>query len=109
MTKIELIEKLYSLPGLVEQAENSVIAAYGQVQESKSILTEAEDVLLLSGSIDGKNAETRNAQLRAQTSSERQSIPRAENELSVSKVALNRLNNEQANCRAIAEMLKGAE
>ena len=109
MTKIELIERLYELPKLIEDAENAVINAHGQVQDSKSILSEVEDVLLLSGSIDGKNVEIRNAQLRAQTSNERQAIQKVENELSVARIALNRLNNEQANCRAIAEMLEGVK
>ena len=109
MTKIELIEKLSTLPELIEAQEQSVIAAYNQVQESKSILTEAEDVLILSGQIDGKNAETRNAQLRANTAKEREAIQKAENELSITRAHLNRLNNELAVCRAIAAMLKGAE
>lgn len=109
MTKLELIEKLSTLPGLIEAQEQSVIAAYNQVQESKSILSEAEDVLILSGQIDGKNAETRNAQLRANTAKEREAIQKAENELSITRAHLNRLNNELAVCRAIAAMLKGAE
>ena len=109
MTKLELIEKLSTLPELIEAQEQVVIAAYGQAQESKAILTEAEDVLILIGQIDGKNAETRSAQLRAKTASEREAIQKAENELSVARAHLNRLNNELTVCRAIAGMLKGVE
>lgn len=109
MTKIELIEKLFTLPELIEAQEQTVIAAYNQVQESKSILTEAEDVLILSGQIDGKNAETRSAQLRAKTAKEREAVQKAENNLSVARAHLNRLTNELAACRAIAGMLKGVE
>lgn len=109
MTKLELIEKLSSLPGLIAEQEKAVINANLQVLASKSILTEAEDVLILSGAIDGKNAETRNAQLRAKTAKEREAIQKAENELSVARAHLNRLNNELTVCRAIAGMLKGVE
>ncbi len=109
MTKLELIEKLSSLPELIAEQERAVISAYQQAQESKNILNEAEGVLILSGQIDGKNAETRNAQLRAKTASEREAIQKAENELSVARAHLNRLNNELSAYRASAGMLKGVE
>ncbi len=109
MTKLELIEKLSSLPELIEEQEKVVIAAYQQVQESKIILTEAEDVLFLSGQIDGKNAETRTAQVRAKTVNEREGLQKAESLLSAERAKLNRLNNELAVYKAIAGMLKGAE
>jgi len=109
MTKLELIEKLSSLPELIAEQERAVINANLQVQDSKNILTEAEDVLILSGQIDGKNAETRNAQMRAKTVSEREGMQKAENQLSIDRARLNRLNNELAVYKAIAGMLKGAE
>ena len=109
MTKLELINKLASLPELIAEQEKSVISAYQQVQDSKNILTEAEDVLILSGQIDGKNAETRKAQMRAKTVSEREGLQKAENQLSIDRARLNRLNNELAAYKAIAGMLKGAE
>ncbi len=109
MTKLDLINKLASLPELIEEKERDVIHAYWQVQDSKAILTEAEDVLILSGTIDGKNAETRNAQMRAKTVNEREGLQKAENLLSAERAKLNRLNNELAVYKAIAGMLKGAE
>ncbi len=109
MTKLELIEKLSSLPELIAEQERAVINANLQVQDSKNILTEAEDVLILSGQIDGKNAETRNAQMRAKTVSERGGLQKAENELSIRRARLSFLNNELAVYKAIAGMLKGAE
>lgn len=109
MTKLDLINKLASLPELIEEQEKVVIAAYQQVQESKSVLTEAEDFLLLSGAIDGKNAETRTAQMRAKTASEREGLQKTENALSAERAILNRLTNELAVYKAIAGMLKGAE
>jgi len=109
LTKLDIINKLASLPDLIEEQEKVVIAAYQQVQESKSILTEAEDVLFLSGQIDGKNAEIRAAQMRENTTSERETVQNAERVLTIEQVKINRLNNELAICRAIAWMLKGAE
>jgi len=106
MNKQEIINKLSELPREIESQEQAVIAAYEQVQESKFILTEAEDVLQLSGAIDGKNAEIRSSQLRAQTASERQAIQKAESNLSRERAALNRLNNELESCKAIATLLK---
>ena len=109
MTKFELIEKLSTLPELIAEQERAVINANLQVLASKSILTEAEDVLILSGAIDGKTAETRNAQLRAKTVSEREGLQKAENEVSIRRAKLSFLTNELAAYRAIAGMLKGAE
>lgn len=109
MDRKQIIARLCELPDLIEAQEQVVINAYGQVQECKSILTEAEDVLLLSGAIDGKNAETRAAQLRAKTVNEREGLQKAENLLSAERAKLNRLNNELAVYRAIAGMLKAGE
>jgi hypothetical protein len=109
MTKMDLIDKLASLPELIEAQGRVVINAYQQVQKSKKGLTESEDILLLSGVIDGKNAEIRAAQMRENTVSEREAAQNAERQLSIEQVKLNRLNNELAVYRAIAGMLKGAE
>lgn len=109
MTKIELIEKLTLLPGLIETAENEVIKAVDILQGQKDRLIEAQDRLLVLGAIDGKNQETRNAQLRAQTTAEQFTVRKAENDLSVAKAKLNRLVNELAVCRAIAGMIRGCE
>jgi len=109
LTKLDIINKLASLPDLIEEQERAVINANLQVLASKDILTEAENVLILSGAIDGKNAETRNAQMRAKTVNEREGLQKAENLLSAERAKLNRLNNELAVYRAIAGMLKGAE
>jgi len=109
LTKIELIDKLASLPEQIELAEKEVIKSVQAIQGAKERLTFVEDQLLVSGAIDGKNAEIRAAQLRAHTLQQRADIQDAENKASGTRVALNRLNNELAICRAIAGMLKGAE
>lgn len=109
MDKNAIITRLLELPGEIKDAEDKVIEAVDILQGQKSKLTEKQDTLLLSGSIDGKNAEIRNAQLRAQTTDEQFSVRQAENALSVEKATLNSLLNEQGNLRAIAGLLKGAE
>lgn len=109
MTKIELMEKLTLLPGLIEQAENEVIKANQVIQQSKEILLDREDSLRLSGVITGKNAEERTAQLRQNTQIERTAIQQTENVASGARVSLNRLQNELAICKAIAGMLRGIE
>ena len=109
MTKIDLIDKLVSLPDLIEEQEKASISASQQVQKSKGKLTEVEDVLLLGGVIDGKNAEIRAAQMRENTTSERETVQNAERVLTIEQVKINRLNNELAVYKAIAGMLKGAE
>jgi hypothetical protein len=109
LTKIELIEKLTLLPGLIEQAENEVIKDIQAIQGAKERLADEQDRLLTNGSIDGKNAEIRSAQLRERTGQEVRDVQQSENKASISRVALNRLNNELAICRAIAGILRGIE
>ena len=109
LTKIELIEKLYELPKLIEDAENAVIKDVQAIQGAKERLADEQDRLLTNGSIDGKNAEIRAAQLRERTGQEVRGVQQAENKASISKVKLNRLNNELRSSEAIAGMLKGAE
>ncbi len=109
MDKNELIEKLYELPGLIMNAELAVIKSTQAVQKAKESLSDHEDELRLSGVITGKNAEERTSQLRQNTQGHREIIQKAENSLSIDRISLNRLNNEQANYRAVAGMLKGVE
>jgi hypothetical protein len=109
MTKVELIEKLATLPQMIEVAETELIALTGIVNNAKEVLLGKEDMLYLNGSIDGKNAEIRNAQLREKSFYEREAVKDAENAVGIARVKLNRLNNELAICRAIAGMLKGVE
>jgi hypothetical protein len=102
--------QLSELPKQIEDAEYRVIEHYSNVQTAKENLTFKEDELMLSGVIDDKNAETRAAQMRENTTKERQELQLAENTLSKKRVALNRLNNRLAVCKAIAGMLgKGDE
>ena len=109
MNKMDLIVKLASLPGIIAEQEVLVLNAVEKVQDCKRVLLEAEDVLYSSGQIDGKNAEIRQAQLRAKTSAERQALQDAENQLNMARVKLNRFLNELTVYKAIAGLLRGVE
>lgn len=108
-TKKELIDMLALLPATIAEQEKSLIEAYVAAQTCKKELTEAEDDLFLRGVIDGKNAEIRAAQLRANTADKRADLQKAENKISVERAILDGLNNQLAAYIAIAGMLKGAE
>lgn len=109
MDKQEIINQLLELPGRIHQTELLLNQVYYEVQVKKDYLTAKEDQLVLSGVIDGKNAETRQAQLRSLTVEERQAVQQAENQINKVKAELNRLLNTQANLRAIAKLLVGGE
>jgi hypothetical protein len=109
MTKIELINKLSGLPGEIHFAEMAIFGAQDGVTKAKDILSVKEADLYSEGVIDGKNAEIRTAQLRQLTTPERNEIAKAENALSMARIAFNQLQNYFTAYRAIAGMLKGAE
>ena len=109
MDKQEIINQLLELPRRIHQTELLLNQVYYEVQVKKDYLTAKEDQLVLSGVIDGKNAETRQAQLRSLTVEERQAVQQAENQINKVKAELNRLLNTQANLRAIAKLLVGGE
>jgi len=109
MNRDEIIKRLETLPADIFSAEKSVINAVNEIQEAKEELTNEQGRLLVNGTIDGKNAEIRAAQLRERTEEETKGVQRAENKASVAKANLNFLLNVQSNFRAIAGILKGAE
>lgn len=81
-------EQTATLYGVVGQAKQNQLQAGVQVFErkrdvelAKLALKESEGVLLASGQIDGKNAETRAGQLNAATETEREGIVVAEQAL----------------------------
>lgn len=109
MDKQTLINRLLQLPDLLKYAEENVIKASEAIQEAKAALLVAEDMCLVNGLIDGKNAEIRAAQLREKTSAHRTILQEKENLLSRERAALNHLANEFKALGLVAGMLKGAE
>ena len=109
MTKIELIEKLSTLPDEIYLAEIAIFETQNKVTVAREQLGIKEANLYDQGLIDGKNAEIRNAQLKQMTTPERNDIAIAENQVNLARINFNQLQNTLLACRAIAGMLKGAE
>lgn len=109
MTKQEIINQLLAIPEKIYDAEFKALNAHYGVQKQKDVLIAKEDELLLAGAIDGKNAETRQAQLREFTYKERKGVSQAEEDLNFYKTELNRLLNTQSNLRAIVRLLGEGE
>jgi hypothetical protein len=65
--------------------------------------------LLIEGSIDGKNAEVRTAQLRQSLVSEQADLDMAERLVTGAKVQLHRLQAEHSSLRAIARVIAGTD
>lgn len=108
MNKQQIIERLLALPAEIAAAEESVLEANGRVVLSKEALQAKEDSLLLGNVIDGKNAETRAAQVRSYTQHEREKLADDELLLKNSSAKLHRLRDELRALSAITELLKGA-
>lgn len=111
MERQELVLKLQKLPEEIEKAEKAVAEAAEWVENARNSLVDRESALL-SGKVEGveingKNAETRQAQLREATKHERAAILETEGVLSDRRVALNRLHNELKVLRSIAQLLSG--
>ena len=105
MDKATIIQRLMELPNEIEAAENEVIEMYEKVSRAKDDLAGKESVLLLSGKIDGKNAEIRSAQMRELNAAERQAVDDAENALSGARAYLTKLQNTFRALQAIAQLL----
>ena len=105
MDKTTIIQRLLELPNEIEAAENEVIEMCEKVSKAKDDLTGKESVLLLSGKIDGKNAEIRSAQLRELALQERQAVNDAENALSGARAYLTKLQNTFRALQTITQLL----
>lgn len=103
------IDVLQLLPGKIKDAENVLVEASFELQEAKEVLADKEAELLLTGKIDGKNAEIRSAQMRGLTGVEHDSVVLCENKVSRAKAKLNAAVNEFKAWRSIAGLLKEVE
>lgn len=105
LDKNDLIKRLMELPHEIEKGERFVIDASLDVQRAKDVLATKEAELLLGDTINGKNAESRAAQLRQATTEERQAVTEAEQTLAKMRVILNRLQNEFRALQSVATLL----
>lgn len=105
MDRQAIIDRLIDLPAEIEAAEKDLFDAQLAVTKARDLLAGKENQLLLDGAIDGKNAETRAAQLKELTKAERDAIATAENQLALVKMELNLKLNQFKAYRAIAGII----
>ncbi|QTH44923.1 hypothetical protein J4772_11280 [Cohnella sp. LGH] len=108
MDKQSIINRLLALPAEIAEAEEAVLQVNGRVVLAKESLQAKEDSLLLNNVIDGKNAETRAAQVRQYTQNEREALADAELNLKNAVARLGKVRDEFRALRAVAELLKEA-
>jgi len=105
----EIIERLFSLPGEIRDAELEVFSKQLGITSAKDALSAKEADLYTEGVIDGKNAEIRTAQLRQLTIKERNDVAKAENDANMARIKLNYLHNEFKSLQTIAYLIEGVE
>ncbi len=101
----EVIRRLLELPAEIAQAETRLLEMETAHANFAACLQLTEDRLLLTGAIDGKNAEVRSAQLREQTAATRAQVEEAQESAVRMKVALHARQNEFSALKAIARLL----
>jgi predicted protein tyrosine phosphatase len=109
LDKSALIKRLMEIPGEIRHGETVLIDLMYDAQAAKDQLASKEAELLLSGAIDGKNAEIRNAQMREDTTMEREAVAEAERILALHRIDLTELQNEFKALRSISQLLSGTE
>jgi hypothetical protein len=105
MTRDDLIAQLFALPEQIEAQEHILLANTSALQEARAERDLREATLLLGGSIDGKNAEARTAQLLQALAEEDAEIRSHERQTAHERVVLNRLVNDFRSCRALVGLL----
>lgn len=99
-----ITRKLITLPNIIYKQEARIIQQKEGIAEAKLNLQKKEAELLTSGVVDGKNKETRDAQLLNLTQDERDTLTELETLLQQQLIVLNFLNNLFSSYRAIARL-----
>lgn len=107
MDKHSIISRLLALPAEIATAEECVLQANGRLVLAKEALQTKDDSLLLGNVLDGKNAETRAAQARQYTQTEREMVSDAELLVKNASAKLNQLRDEFRALRSVADLLRG--
>ena len=108
-TREQVIEKLLSLPKEINNAEDDLCRVQLNLVAAQDLLKAKEDEWQASGSIDGKNAEIRTAQLRTLTQTERDQVKVFEAVIPEYRRMLTRAQNEFSGYRSIARLMAGVE
>lgn len=99
-----ITRKLITLPHRIYKQEARIIQQKEGIAEAKLNLQKKEAELLTSGVVDGKNKETRDAQLLNFTQDERDTLTELETLLQQQLIVLNFINNLFSSYRAIARL-----
>jgi hypothetical protein len=105
VSKESLIDRLLALPHQMVAAELQLLEAETSQKNFAAHLQTCEDVLLLGGSLDGKNAETREAQKRAATTACREGVDVANATVAAKRLRVQQLQTEFSSLKAIARLL----
>ncbi|KUK53049.1 MAG: hypothetical protein XD78_1491 [Desulfotomaculum sp. 46_296] len=105
MDKQALIERLLALPVDIEAAEKHVLSMSQAVDAAREQVATIEKDAILNGAITGKNETERKAQMAALTAEARHAVTEAETQLSIARVAYNRLLNEFRALQTVAQLL----
>jgi hypothetical protein len=109
VTPAALIDQLGRLPGMIETAEADLQELEAAKRSLAFQIEGKEAGLLAAGQVEGRNAEERQARLRQETCSERQSLLVLEQRLAGAKRVLRYRENEFAAARALVRLLSGSE
>jgi len=101
----EIIGELLEYPERLHRAELSVIAAKKRVDEIKNQIEIKRDSLLLSGVIDGKNAEVREAQIDAKLNEEKGALSVEKENLERQELNFKLVEDEYRSLLAISRIL----
>lgn len=102
-----IIRELVTAPEDIRTAQAEVLTRTEKLEKARAVLKTREGELLLTGAIDGKNAEQRAAQLWEQTREERARVETAEAELSRARLNLDYAYNHFKALRSIAQIWGG--
>lgn len=105
--KQQLIDELTALKQSITKANTEVYMAARELTTAKDELRVEENLLIQGGTIDGKNAEIRAAQMYQHTVIKRQNVAEAEDFLEASKTTFNNLHTELRINLALVELVKG--
>lgn len=106
----EFIEQqLLKLPELIYNQELLIFDLKKKVEEAKQALKDKEAELLTAGVIDGKNKETRDAQLLMLTKPQQNELFEVEQKYQEAVIELNLLKNYQSTYKAICRLRCGGD
>ena len=106
---VDYVTELLLCPRRIEDAEKEVAGCSDRLRTAQERLEDEEARLLSDGSIDAKNKEGRDAQMRLATSPLREEVRRLERLLEDRKITLRREQNRFSAFRSVARYLAREE